>query len=106
MKLRRFGKIAASFAAVAVVILLAVAAGAPEDGHIPIFLKDADGNVINPVTGENADKPYSPKQTCGGCHDYETISGGFHFQQGYDEMAGFVKEGQPWVQSPAMYGKW
>ena len=31
----------------------------------PFHLRDEQGNVINPVTGENAEKPYSPKQTCG-----------------------------------------
>ncbi|MCK7518392.1 MAG: hypothetical protein MZV64_12060 [Ignavibacteriales bacterium] len=50
-----------------------------------IFLYDEDGNVINPVKGINADKPYSPKQTCGKCHDYDKITQGFHFQQGKDE---------------------
>jgi len=93
-------------AVVSVVVLIGLAADPAEKTHMPIFLKDVDGNVINPVTGENADKPYSPKQTCGGCHDYDAISSGFHFQQGYDEMDGFVKDGQPWVQSPGMYGKW
>jgi len=28
----------------------------------PFFLKDEAGNIINPVTGENADKPYSPRR--------------------------------------------
>jgi hypothetical protein len=40
--------------------------------------------VINPVADQNADKPYSPKQTCGQCHDYENITQGYHFTQGPD----------------------
>jgi hypothetical protein len=30
----------------------------------PFFLYDEDGNKIDPVNKVNADKPYSPKQTC------------------------------------------
>jgi hypothetical protein len=45
------------------------------------------GNLINPVAGINTDKPYSPKQTCGKCHDYDLITQGYHFQQGKDEEA-------------------
>ncbi|MBN2594491.1 MAG: hypothetical protein JXA81_13365 [Sedimentisphaerales bacterium] len=40
----------------------------------PFMLFDEDGNVIEPVKGANADKPYSPKQTCGKCHDYDKIT--------------------------------
>jgi hypothetical protein len=73
---------------------------------VDISLKDVDGNVIR--VGEPA-RPYSPKQTCGRCHNYEsdpvsvskqqTVAGvanpayavpvashgasaGYHFQQG------------------------
>ena len=35
----------------------------------PIFLRDENGNIINPVSGVNPDVPYSPKQTCGKCHN-------------------------------------
>ena len=48
----------------------------------PFNLYDEDGNIIDPVNEINADKPYSPKQTCGKCHDYDKITQGFHFQQG------------------------
>lgn len=71
----------------------------------PFFLRDEAGNVINPVVGENADKPYSPKQTCGACHDYEKITQGFHFQQGADEQRpGVLGERCQWVSSPGNYG--
>ena len=71
----------------------------------PFHLMDGAGNVINPVTGENADKPYSPRQTCGGCHDYEKIVEGFHFQQGRGETpAPWLAERYAWVTSPGDYG--
>jgi hypothetical protein len=39
----------------------------------PFHLKDEGGNIIDPAHNINADKPYSPKQTCGtkDCHDYK-----------------------------------
>ena len=71
----------------------------------PFYLYDEDGNVIDPVKGINAEKPYSPKQTCGKCHDYDKITQGFHFQQGKDEMAsGVFAERYQWVSSPGLYG--
>ncbi len=71
----------------------------------PFFLRDEAGNVINPVSGENADRPYSPKQTCGACHDYDKITQGFHFQQGADEKAPEpLGERCQWVSSPGNYG--
>lgn len=71
----------------------------------PFYLYDEDGNVINPVAGINADKPYSPRQTCGKCHDYEKITEGFHFQQGKDEIAsGTYAERYQWVTTPGNYG--
>ena len=71
----------------------------------PFNLYDEDGNIIDPVHGINADKPYSPKQTCGKCHDYEKITMGFHFQQGKDEIAsGTLAERYQWVSNPGNYG--
>ncbi|MFO7722454.1 MAG: multiheme c-type cytochrome [Bacteroidales bacterium] len=71
----------------------------------PFHLYDEDGNLIDPVNGINDDKPYSPRQTCGKCHDYEKITGGFHFQQGKDEMAtGTYAERYQWVSHPGNYG--
>lgn len=78
------------------------AAGHPFD----VYVMDVDGN---PITVGSPAKPYSPKQTCGNCHDYESyaatvtkqqtvggvanpsydvkvpthgVTSGFHFQQG------------------------
>jgi len=71
----------------------------------PFFLYDEDGNVINPVKGVNADKPYSPRQTCGKCHDYDKITRGFHFQQGKDEEPNeTMKSRFQWVSHPGNYG--
>jgi hypothetical protein len=71
----------------------------------PFNLYDEDGNIIDPVNGINADKPYSPKQTCGKCHDYEKITEGFHFQQGKDEIpSGTLAERYQWVSHPGNYG--
>jgi len=71
----------------------------------PFYLYDEDGNIIDPVKGINADKPYSPKQTCGKCHDYEKITRGFHFQQGKDEIPSETfSECYQWVSSLGNYG--
>jgi len=51
----------------------------------PFHLRDEAGAIIDPISGENADKPYSPKQTCGQCHDYDKITQGYHFTQGMGE---------------------
>jgi len=71
----------------------------------PFYLYDEDGNMIDPVNNINAEKPYSPKQTCGKCHDYAKITQGFHFQQGKDEVAtGTIAERYQWVSNPGNYG--
>ncbi|MDZ7723394.1 MAG: hypothetical protein U5R06_11465 [candidate division KSB1 bacterium] len=73
----------------------------------PFFLRDESGAIINPVQGVNADKPYSPRQTCGGadCHDYDLITQGYHFTQGAgEEPASAQVERCLWVSSPGNYG--
>jgi hypothetical protein len=73
----------------------------------PFYLKDEAGNIIDTVHNINADKPYSPKHTCGtkGCHDYNKITEGFHFTQGKGEKVPelFAKR-YNWVSSPGNYG--
>jgi len=65
------------------VLRFAFLAGAHQfDGSQPapvhrIPLVDEDGQKIRPVL-PNA-MPISTKNTCGACHDYEKIHGGFHF---------------------------
>lgn len=71
----------------------------------PFQLRDEEGNVINPVAGENADKPYSPKQTCGRCHDYDRITQGYHFMQGKgEEPTADQKARCMWTSTPGNYG--
>ncbi|MBS0000448.1 MAG: hypothetical protein KFF73_15820 [Cyclobacteriaceae bacterium] len=71
----------------------------------PLYLLTEDGDTINPIAGKNTDKPYSPKQTCGKCHDYDLITQGFHFQQGRDEIpTAEQKERIQWALSPGNYG--
>lgn len=41
-------------------------------------------------------KPFSMKQTCGKCHDYEKISSGWHFNS-LDPNVAPGRPGQPWV---------
>ena len=71
----------------------------------PFMLFDEDGNVIDPVKGVNADKPYSPKQTCGKCHDYETITQAYHFMQGKGEDPTADQAARcQWALTPGNYG--
>lgn len=71
----------------------------------PFHLRDEEGNVINPVAGENADKPYSPRQTCGECHDYDKIAQGYHFMQGKgEEPTADQKTRCLWALTPGNYG--
>ena len=73
----------------------------------PYKLRDEQGNVIDPVQDINADRPYSPRQTCGAreCHDYDTITQGFHFTQGQGEAVPAAHARHyGWVTSPGQYG--
>ena len=55
--------------------------------------------------------PYSPKKTCGGCHDYDQITNGYHFQQGRTDETGKIVISDtfdpvhPWNLSSGMFGK-
>jgi formate dehydrogenase gamma subunit len=71
----------------------------------PFYLKDEQGQVIDPVNGVNADKPYSPRKTCGECHDYEKITRGFHFTQGAGEKPTDDQKARcQWTLTPGNYG--
>ncbi|MBN1199154.1 MAG: hypothetical protein JXA23_07365 [Bacteroidales bacterium] len=71
----------------------------------PFYLYSENGSLIDPVHGINGQLPYSPRQTCGKCHDYDKITEGFHFQQGKDEMAsGVYAERYQWASTPGNYG--
>jgi len=76
------------------------------DGICPPFhLLDEDGKAIDPVGGRNSDKPYSPKRTCGKCHDYDKITQGYHFQQGRGENPTPDQASRcQWASTPGNYG--
>ena len=93
----------------AVLVLFAAAtAAASASEHPAIVLKDHDGNEIS----LDSHVPYSPKQTCGECHDYDMITNAYHFQQGRTDAEGniIVRDDldpkNPWLISMGMYGKW
>jgi hypothetical protein len=75
--------------------------------HKKIILKGCDGN---PLTLESK-APYSPRKTCGGCHDYDRITNGYHFQQGRTDGAGKIVTSDTfdpkysWNLSSGMYGR-
>ena len=71
----------------------------------PFNLRNEQGEVINPLTGQNADEPYSTRQTCGECHDYEKITKGYHFQMGRDVISDNFSKTKPWDLSDGMMGK-
>ncbi|MDA8743820.1 hypothetical protein N9N28_04215 [Rubripirellula amarantea] len=64
------------------------------------------------ITAESQ-TPYSPKNTCGRCHSYETISHGWHFNA-FDVEADAGRKGEPWIwtdprtgtQLPLSYRPW
>jgi len=71
----------------------------------PFSLLDEEGLVINPVNGENADKPYSPAKTCGKCHDYRKITEGYHFRQGAGEpVPADMAARCQWAITPGNFG--
>ena len=79
-----------------------------EPTHPEIELIDYDGNEIS----LDSNVPYSPKNTCGECHDYEEITNAYHFQQGRTDGDGNIivrddlDSKDPWLISRGMYGKW
>ena len=81
----------------------------PAMDHTNIVLKDRLGN---PLTSDSTE-PYSPRQTCGTCHDVDSIANGYHFTQGRTNAAGtmqmtddFFSDGRDWLKSDGMFGKW
>lgn len=55
-----------------------------------ITLYDHEGGVISPDDRKPA--PYSPRATCGKCHDYAAIAHGWHFNATLDS----IEPGRPW----------
>ncbi len=55
--------------------------------------------------------PYSPKQTCGACHDYDAITRAYHFQIGATDMGDDWGERHPefhyqYLRSSGQFGFW
>jgi hypothetical protein len=80
--------------------------GAGGDGVVT--LRDRSGNPI----ARGSTTPYSPERTCGGCHDVDVITQGYHFQQGKGlsntaiTVSDTYNPARPWLLSDGMFGKW
>jgi hypothetical protein len=81
----------------------------PAMDHTNLVLRDRLGNPIRSGSTE----PYSPRQTCGTCHDVDAIANAYHFQQGRTDATGLVVmdddyfgDGRFFLKSAGMYGKW
>ena len=59
-----------------------------------ITLYDHDGAAIDP--DDALAGPYSPRMTCGKCHDYVAISHGWHFNAASGEVSA-GRPGEPWI---------
>lgn len=77
--------------------------------HADVVLLDRFGVPMAP----DSIKPYSPRKTCGFCHDIDMIANGYHFQQGRTIQKGVVvvkddyfNDGRDFLKSAGMYGKW
>ena len=68
MKSLRSGMVVGVVAVWVWLFLLVPAGMAAKRKCPPFHLKTEDGKIINPLSGENADQPYSPRQTCGACN--------------------------------------
>jgi len=76
-----------------------------------IDLYDANQRRIDPTDPKAP--PYSPRRTCGRCHDYEAISLGHHFNA-VQKSAQPGRPGEPWIwtdtrtgtQIPLSYRRW
>jgi len=60
--------------------------------HINLYTEK--GGRISPSS--NFDQPYSPSETCGQCHDVDSISQGWHFTPAADANAA-GRPGEPWI---------
>jgi formate dehydrogenase gamma subunit len=89
-------------------LVLGLAAWPAPGQHPPVPLYDKDFNVINPIKGENATAPFSTENTCGTCHDYATITSGYHFQMGWDKISDDFGKGtrRPWELTHGKMGGW
>ena len=94
--------------AVCMILLPLTGLASKKPDHPAITLMDHDGNDIS----LDSRVPYSPKNTCGECHDYDLITNAYHFQMVRTDAEGniIVHDGldskNPWLISRGMYGKW
>ena len=76
--------------------------------HEKVEIRGSDGSSLT----IDSKVPYSPRKTCGACHDYEQITKGYHFQQGRADRSGNIvirdtfDPKYPWNLSPGMFGKY
>ncbi len=88
-------------------VALAPVAVDSEFGHPAIHLRGLNGRPVN--LGISV-VPYSPKQTCGACHDYDAATMGFHFQQGFEDISDTYAAthgiSPDYILSDGMYGRW
>ncbi|MBC8327737.1 MAG: hypothetical protein H8E31_03225 [Planctomycetes bacterium] len=77
--------------------------------HPDVVLRDRVGTALAPGSTE----PYSPRQSCGACHDVDEAANGYHFQQGRTDEDGVIVtkdnyfgDGRAFLRSAGMYGKW
>jgi hypothetical protein len=78
----------------------------PVAGHGAVLLRSLDDRPLNIALGV---APYSPKRTCGACHDYALITEGYHFDQGRMAVRDDYASGLPipqYILSDGMYGRW
>jgi cytochrome b subunit of formate dehydrogenase len=74
----------------------------------PFALRDEFGKIIDPNFEPDVQRPVSARETCAPCHDVNTITQGYHFQMGFDEMSAEAKDGDldKLHKSPGLFGKW
>jgi hypothetical protein len=105
--MRKFGFLFISWAFLTL-FLFTISEASEEPSHPEVILMDYDGNEIS----LESNIPYSPKNTCGECHDYDAITHAYHFQHGRADAEGNIvvrddmDSKNPWLISQGMYGKW
>ncbi len=95
------------------IILTLMVAPAVDARHPEIFLYDKWGDEINPILDDDVTQPFSTEMSCGMCHDYATITEGYHFQMGWDVISDdYAEDAQteedihPWSLSNGFMGRW
>jgi hypothetical protein len=94
-------------------LTLALPAGRSDCGqgpapHVDVWLRNETGDRITPE--DHAADPYSPRETCGACHNYPTIMQGDHFRMGFraqktdPSVAHLPPDLLPLDMRPATYG--